>query len=68
MMMITIRATGQANAIIHVVDLADAHLAVLDYSGAAQGCEAINVEASRRITVMALIAAYERACGHSSAT
>lgn len=47
MMMITIRATGQANAIIHVVDLADAHLAVLDYSGAAQGCEAINVEASR---------------------
>jgi len=50
---------------IHVVDLAAAHLAALDYSGKAQGCEAFNVGTGRGITVKELVAAYERACGHS---
>jgi UDP-glucose 4-epimerase len=52
---------------IHVVDLADAHLAALDHSDAAQGCEAINVGTGTGITVKELVAAYERACGHSLA-
>ena len=50
---------------IHIVDLADAHLAALEYSGTAQGCEAINVGTGQGITVKELVAAYERACGHS---
>ncbi|WP_033073008.1 UDP-glucose 4-epimerase GalE [Sphingopyxis sp. MWB1] len=52
---------------IHVVDLADAHLAALDYTGRAAGCEAINVGTGKGITVKELVAAYERACGHSIA-
>ncbi len=50
---------------IHVVDLAAAHLAALDYSGTAEGCEAINVGTGHGITVKELVAAYERACGHA---
>lgn len=49
---------------IHVVDLAAAHLAALEYSARATGCEAINVGTGRGITVKELIAAYEAACGH----
>jgi len=49
---------------IHVVDLADAHRAALDYSAAARGCEAINVGTGTGVTVKELVAAYERACGH----
>lgn len=49
---------------IHVVDLAAAHLAALDFSGRAEGCEAINVGTGQGITVKELVAAYERACGH----
>lgn len=53
---------------IHVVDLAAAHLAALDYSGRATGCEAINVGTGRGYTVKELIAAYEKACGRTIAT
>ncbi len=49
---------------IHVVDLADAHLAALDYTGRAMGCEAINVGTGQGVTVKELVAAYECACGH----
>jgi UDP-glucose 4-epimerase len=49
---------------IHVVDLADAHLAALGYSATARGCEAINIGTGTGITVKELVAAYERACGH----
>ncbi|QXF11823.1 MULTISPECIES: UDP-glucose 4-epimerase GalE [Sphingopyxis] len=52
---------------IHVVDLAAAHLAAIDYSGRAIGCEAINVGTGTGITVKELVAAYERACGHAIA-
>lgn len=47
---------------IHVVDLAAAHLAALEYSVRADGCEAINIGTGRGITVRELVAAYERAC------
>lgn len=50
---------------IHVVDLADAHLAAIDYSGRAVGCDAINVGTGQGITVKELVAAYSRACGHT---
>lgn len=46
---------------IHVVDLAAAHLAALDFSGRASGCEAINVGTGHGVTVAELVAAYERA-------
>ncbi len=49
---------------IHVVDLAAAHLAAIEYAARAEGCEAINVGTGRGITVKELLAAYERACGH----
>lgn len=48
---------------IHVVDLADAHLAAIEYSAGADGCQAINVGTGNGITVRELVAAYERACG-----
>jgi UDP-glucose 4-epimerase len=53
---------------IHVVDLAAAHLAALEYSARATGCEAINVGTGRGVTVKQLVAAYEAACGHPIAS
>ena len=50
---------------IHVVDLATAHLAALEYSARTTGCEAINVGTGRGVTVKELVAAYETACGHA---
>lgn len=50
---------------IHVVDLAAAHLAALDYCSTAVGCEAINVGTGHGVTVKELVAAYERACGRN---
>src|SRR3546814_18325270 len=47
--------------------LADAHLAALEHAVRAAGCEEINVGTGQGITVKELIAAYERACGHSLA-
>lgn len=52
---------------IHVVDLAAAHLAALDFSAGSQGCEAINIGTGCGVTVKELVAAYERACGHALA-
>ena len=53
---------------IHVVDLAAAHLAAIEYSASASGCEAINVGTGQGITVRELVAAYERASGQPIAT
>ena len=50
---------------IHVVDLAAAHLAALDFSAGATGCEAINVGTGRGVTVKELVAAFERASGRN---
>ncbi|MDZ3831657.1 MAG: UDP-glucose 4-epimerase GalE [Sphingopyxis sp.] len=52
---------------IHVVDLAAAHSAALEYCARTEGCEAINVGTGRGITVMEMVAAYEEACGHAIA-
>lgn len=49
---------------IHVVDLAAAHVAAIEYLARTMGCEAINVGTGHGITVRELVAAYERACGH----
>jgi len=49
---------------IHVVDLAAAHLAAIEYAVRTTGCEALNVGTGQGITVRELVAAYERACGH----
>lgn len=49
---------------IHVVDLAAAHVAAIEYAVRAESCEAINVGTGRGITVKELVSAYERACGH----
>jgi UDP-glucose 4-epimerase len=49
---------------IHVVGLAAAHLAALEYSARATGSEAINVGTGQGITVKELVAAYETACAH----
>lgn len=48
---------------IHVVDLADAHVAALEYATRAEGCEAINIGTGNGTTVKELVAAYEGACG-----
>ncbi|MBA3940219.1 MAG: UDP-glucose 4-epimerase GalE [Sphingopyxis sp.] len=50
---------------IHVVDLAAAHLAALEYAASKTGCEAINVGTGQATTVKELVAAYERASGRS---
>lgn len=50
---------------IHVVDLAAAHLAAIEYSAHLEGCEAINIGTGHGITVRELVAAYERACGRT---
>lgn len=49
---------------IHVVDLAAAHLAAIEYASRSAGCTPINVGTGRGVTVKELVAAYERACGH----
>ncbi len=53
---------------IHVVDLAAAHLAALDHSKRATGCDAINIGTGHGVTVKELVAAYERAIGRSIPT
>lgn len=50
---------------IHVVDLAAAHLAAIEYAVRTEGCEAINVGTGHGITVKELVTAYERACDHA---
>lgn len=50
---------------IHVVDLANAHLAALEYRGGAQSCEAINIGTGRGVTVKELIEAYKAASGQN---
>lgn len=48
---------------IHVEDLADAHVAAVDYVCRSSGCEAINVGTGSGVTVMEMIEAFERASG-----
>lgn len=48
---------------IHVVDLAEAHRAALDYAVENVGCEAVNVGTGAGVTVKEMIVAFERASG-----
>ena len=52
---------------IHVVDLAAAHLAAVDFSMKNRGCEAINVGTGTGITVLEMVAAFEKASGRKVA-
>lgn len=58
--------TGERD-FIHVCDLADAHLAALNYATRAKGCEAINVGTGKGTTVLEMIAAFEQASGRKIA-
>ncbi|MCB1456302.1 MAG: UDP-glucose 4-epimerase GalE [Nitratireductor sp.] len=52
---------------IHVVDLAAAHLAAVNHACSSTGCEAINVGTGRGVTVLEMVAAFERASGRKIA-
>ncbi len=52
---------------IHVVDLAQGHVAALSRLNAIEGCEAINLGTGTGYSVLEIIAAYEKACGHAIA-
>ncbi len=49
---------------IHVEDLASAHLAALEYLETAKGYEEINIGTGQSTSVLEMIQAFERACGH----
>lgn len=48
---------------IHVVDLADGHVAALDALGRAEGAQAFNLGTGRGTTVLELLGTFERATG-----
>jgi UDP-glucose 4-epimerase len=48
---------------IHVMDLAEAHVAALDFARSTFGAHAINIGTGTSVSVLELIAAFERACG-----
>lgn len=58
----TADGTGERDY-IHVEDLARAHCAALDYAAHTPGCEAINVGTGNSVSVLQMIAAFERASG-----
>ena len=49
---------------IHVLDLADAHLAALDALDGVEGCRAVNVGTGTGSSVLEVVAAASRAVGH----
>ena len=52
---------------IHVVDLAKAHVKAIEYADKHKGSETINVGSGNGYTVLEVLKAYEKACGHSLA-
>ena len=48
---------------IHVVDLAEGHLAAIEYARGRQGCEPINLGTGIGYSVFDVLHSYERACG-----
>ena len=50
---------------IHVVDLALGHLKAIDYSLAHTGVEAVNLGTGNGTSVLQIVHAFEKACGHS---
>ncbi len=53
---------------IHVVDLARAHVAALDYAQNATGARPFNIGTGQSYSVLEMVAAFERACGKPIAT
>ena len=52
---------------IHVVDLAKAHVLAIEYSFKNKGCEVINIGTGKGYSVLEILRAYEKACGHEIA-
>ncbi len=48
---------------IHVLDLADGHIAALDYASSHPGCHTFNLGTGRGASVLELLTAFSRACG-----
>ena len=53
---------------IHVMDLAEGHLAALSFLQNHQGCETFNLGTGKPVSVMELLGAYEQACGQKMPT
>ncbi|MFC2822438.1 MAG: UDP-glucose 4-epimerase GalE [Sphaerochaeta sp.] len=49
---------------IHVVDLAYAHVLAVRYAAEHKGCEIINIGTGKGSSVLDIVHAYEKACGH----
>ncbi|SCX72727.1 UDP-glucose 4-epimerase GalE [Variovorax sp. EL159] len=60
----TIDGTGVRD-FIHVVDLAKGHLAALNYLGVNEGLLTANLGTGSGVSVLQMVAAFERACGKS---
>lgn len=62
----TVDGTGVRDY-IHVVDLAKAHVLAIEYASKHQGCEVINIGTGKGYSVLEVLHAYEKACGHEIA-
>ena len=49
---------------VHVVDLAKAHVLAIEYACKNKGCEVINIGTGKGYSVLEVVHAYEKACGH----
>ncbi len=59
----TVDGTGVRDY-IHVVDLAKAHVKAIEYASKHKGTEVINIGTGRGYSVLEVLHAYEKACGH----
>ena len=59
----TVDGTGVRDY-LHVIDLARAHADALEYLQAAKGCLTVNLGTGHGVSVLQLVHAFERACGH----
>ena len=59
----TVDGTGVRDY-IHVVDLAKAHVLAIEYASKHKGCEVINIGTGKGYSVLEVLHAYEKACGH----
>lgn len=60
----TADGTGERDY-IHVVDLAQAHLAAIKYTLGHQGCDAFNIGTGSAYSVLQIVAAFEKASGRA---
>lgn len=62
----TVDGTGVRDY-IHVMDLAEGHVAALDWLGRQAGLRAFNLGTGQGYSVLQMLQAFERACGHNLA-